>query len=101
MSTSDYYLLSLRAALPSFMFCLENVAWLVETLETVGTCGLRCVNTAWWVGTLRHWGVRLAFVLWSANIVRLVETIETWKIRSEEHTSELQVRQYIVCRLMC
>src|SRR3712207_8952162 len=27
-------------------------------------------------------------------------TVPSWKARSEEHTSELQSRQYLVCRLL-
>src|SRR5947209_14785821 len=28
------------------------------------------------------------------------QTIAAWSLRSEEHTSELQSRQYLVCRLL-
>src|SRR3712207_7089237 len=34
------------------------------------------------------------------NQSRAVEALETWLQRSEEHTSELQSRQYLVCRLL-
>src|SRR3712207_6856664 len=34
------------------------------------------------------------------NPVPLVPTLGTYNTRSEEHTSELQSRQYLVCRLL-
>src|SRR5438445_8563244 len=35
-----------------------------------------------------------------ANIYMLGSSSHSWKVRSEEHTSELQSRQYLVCRLL-
>src|SRR3712207_7381492 len=29
-----------------------------------------------------------------------ITALESWRLRSEEHTSELQSRQYLVCRLL-
>src|SRR5258707_8517331 len=45
-----------------------------------------------------HWGVVLFSSAAGAVLGATVEYIERW--RSEEHTSELQSRQYLVCRLL-
>src|SRR3712207_8379490 len=37
---------------------------------------------------------------WFTSLADARRIIETWRIRSEEHTSELQSRQYLVCRLL-
>src|SRR3712207_7647089 len=46
----------------------------------------------------RKWGKKTAHVgrQWLANIGKT----ESGVVRSEEHTSELQSRQYLVCRLL-
>src|SRR3712207_8844944 len=36
----------------------------------------------------------------SADLIRLTRDIVSKELRSEEHTSELQSRQYLVCRLL-
>src|SRR3712207_8924558 len=44
----------------------------------------------------------LFFVLWWLSPRLLQRHVDRWKVegRSEEHTSELQSRQYLVCRLL-
>src|SRR3712207_7757226 len=48
------------------------------------------------------WG---AFLYWWAGVIYAIETVRVIRLpggaaRSEEHTSELQSRQYLVCRLL-
>src|SRR3712207_7520236 len=47
--------------------------------------------------------VTLIFLVFAEPIVAFMnkdETVDAFAVRSEEHTSELQSRQYLVCRLL-
>src|SRR3712207_7175672 len=50
--------------------------------------------------TLRHHGVEHAQLVRAARQVRQQVRDPEPALRSEEHTSELQSRQYLVCRLL-
>src|SRR5258707_7608063 len=74
-ATTEIYTLSLHDALP---ICT------VRTLSTIGqfclvTCKLLCLVT---------------------GKTQSLLTSQPQEVRSEEHTSELQSRQYLVCRLL-
>src|SRR3712207_9294963 len=77
-ATTEIYTLSLHDALP----ISEVVVLLLD-----GTRGLEAQD------------LRIA-----DNVLQegraLVIAINKWDVRSEEHTSELQSRQYLVCRLL-
>src|SRR5947209_12665586 len=60
--------------------------------------------TVWLVYGATH-PPRRAYLVTPERFVQLSDrglkaTEETWSNRSEEHTSELQSRQYLVCRLL-
>src|SRR3712207_9169875 len=83
-ATTEIYTLSLHYALP---IC----SWLQRaTLESPSTSAARswCPSTSW---------SRLSR---TSRGSRCVETMTCRRLRSEEHTSELQSRQYLVCRLL-
>src|SRR3712207_8714046 len=50
--------------------------------------------------TLLLYCVFLSLVLWSVPFMRTALLFVAEFLRSEEHTSELQSRQYLVCRLL-
>src|SRR3712207_6965297 len=62
-------------------------------------------NFVWWVG-IGHAGTLISAILllfrqkWRTSINRAAEAMTIFAVRSEEHTSELQSRQYLVCRLL-
>src|SRR3712207_7932836 len=66
--------------------------------------GLQTVNnfaTAISAGAANESGQTLTFqVINSNNALFSVQPAENRALRSEEHTSELQSRQYLVCRLL-
>src|SRR3712207_7132165 len=82
-ATTEIYTLSLHDALP----ILSGLFWLLmtlnETYEAEISVPVRIVNVP-------------------RNIVLTTEVDDTFRVtvRSEEHTSELQSRQYLVCRLL-
>src|SRR3712207_7809032 len=80
-ATTEIYTLSLHDALPIFLIFLTKL----RDDEGRNTRYVRCSHR----GSLR------ISVLW---IIRKY-IISVWS-RSEEHTSELQSRQYLVCRLL-
>src|SRR3712207_9475981 len=86
-ATTEIYTLSLHDALPIFATA-EDPAKLtaafarLDVIESAGTAGENAVRGR------THSGM--------AVDVRVVEPA----LRSEEHTSELQSRQYLVCRLL-
>src|SRR3712207_8622170 len=51
---------------------------------------------------LDPWSVMKTAFLFSiaAGIMLVIAVYGIWAVRSEEHTSELQSRQYLVCRLL-
>src|SRR3712207_7968210 len=85
-ATTEIYTLSLHDALP------------ILRLEVNGRDGDL-------VGRL-SWDVAFCWHLWSGQIERLADACSGAAdamgllLRSEEHTSELQSRQYLVCRLL-
>src|SRR3712207_7838441 len=79
-ATTEIYTLSLHDALPIFN---DNAAYIYE-VQCTGEDVIGCVDTK--RGILCRW-IRIDL---EKGPVR----------RSEEHTSELQSRQYLVCRLL-
>src|SRR3712207_7476758 len=86
-ATTEIYTLSLHDALP----ILEPLR--PETVERMARAGIPVVST---IETLGDTAAANAKALHEAG-VRLVYGTD---LRSEEHTSELQSRQYLVCRLL-
>src|SRR3712207_8533208 len=75
----------------------------------VAAAGVGVVRFAGWntggYGNLVVIGHRLGFESWYAHLARMTvgvgqRVVGGSLIRSEEHTSELQSRQYLVCRLL-
>src|SRR3712207_2946478 len=89
-------------------YCLFYTWW-----EGIGVWGLNktvgwawdITNFVWWVG-IGHAGTLISAILllfrqkWRTSINRAAEAMTIFAVRSEEHTSELQSRQYLVCRLL-
>src|SRR3712207_8686844 len=101
-ATTEIYTLSLHDALPILSYMLGfgapipmgwlNVALLVLATPVQFWAGRRFYRGAW--GALRHGGADM-------NTLVVVGTSAAYLYsRSEEHTSELQSRQYLVCRLL-
>src|SRR3712207_6988235 len=85
-ATTEIYTLSLHDALPIFV---------VQTLDPAG--GLPVADSARLAGQLWLLAQGGGLILASGPLV-LAPLLLTG--RSEEHTSELQSRQYLVCRLL-
>src|SRR3712207_7873844 len=94
-ATTEIYTLSLHDALP---ICSRKAALISSTVTSRATFAVRSTTEP--VGT----GARTAkpcILPWSSGTTRpiaLAAPVEAG--RSEEHTSELQSRQYLVCRLL-
>src|SRR3712207_8731155 len=82
-ATTEIYTLSLHDALPILGVLLFVLTW------RAGIDGYRLVLVG-----IALWSVSTALVDW------LLTRAEIFDARSEEHTSELQSRQYLVCRLL-
>src|SRR3712207_6937662 len=82
-ATTEIYTLSLHDALPISHVELCELPTPVQPLAALS-------DRLWMKDDSR------AAPLWGGNKPRKLE----WLIRSEEHTSELQSRQYLVCRLL-
>src|SRR3712207_7887018 len=87
-ATTEIYTLSLHDALPIYLGrqFAQVSAWHVfpdarPALDALAEAGIR-------TGVISNW-------TWSAP-----ELLHDLDLRSEEHTSELQSRQYLVCRLL-
>src|SRR3712207_6964391 len=78
-ATTEIYTLSLHDALP---ILLKHRMW------CCGCCLLLQVLIRVLMGRLLCWNF----------LIRVIRVLFIW--RSEEHTSELQSRQYLVCRLL-
>src|SRR3712207_8721263 len=51
------------------------------------------------LGYMRRWSVEVGY--WDSKELLGLHDAQVWtELRSEEHTSELQSRQYLVCRLL-
>src|SRR3712207_9439088 len=87
-ATTEIYTLSLHDALPISELCARRVIIATEIERVVEDREIDKVDPASKGGHLRDRTVRLYFP----------ELIGP--ARSEEHTSELQSRQYLVCRLL-
>src|SRR3712207_7987590 len=85
-ATTEIYTLSLHDALPIWSGRTLAFAWLV-TLALSSLPAIVAVELA---------GVRPAAASWGT----LAAAVPLTALRSEEHTSELQSRQYLVCRLL-
>src|SRR3712207_9542158 len=83
-ATTEIYTLSLHDALPIFV-CVKQVP---------DTSGKVAVNPD---GTLNR--NSMAAIINPDDMIALEQALKL-KDRSEEHTSELQSRQYLVCRLL-
>src|SRR3712207_8966781 len=68
------------------------------------TTGLLFLSAAlsWWVFSRVAWGGLEPFTVALAPFINVGDFQSAWsvRVRSEEHTSELQSRQYLVCRLL-
>src|SRR3712207_8777731 len=80
-ATTEIYTLSLHDALPILS---SSSRWTTTTGTPPTSSPTSCAP------------VPTAAPTWSA----CPTTSTTWRTRSEEHTSELQSRQYLVCRLL-
>src|SRR5947209_2323467 len=78
--TTEIYTLSLHDALPIFIPSRENNT----SVNSVSTCLMSDPVAA---TSINRWNCGFTCP-------------RIWKKRSEEHTSELQSRQYLVCRLL-
>src|SRR3712207_1016422 len=85
-ATTEIYTLSLHDALPIF---------LRQTFY-----GLRVHMRVCWPGVITRLSVTPADVHELSVLPQLLESTRGLAVRSEEHTSELQSRQYLVCRLL-
>src|SRR3712207_8668686 len=83
-ATTEIYTLSLHDALP--IWC--RWCWPIPS----AAC-----SPAWPRMESRR---RKAAIRWKASGRTSCPTTSRWRSRSEEHTSELQSRQYLVCRLL-
>src|SRR3712207_7046862 len=86
-ATTEIYTLSLHDALPILAF--------TATDEALARAYFTALNTALATGISPNIPVGNLILLQDAQV-----TSEGGLNRSEEHTSELQSRQYIVCRLL-
>src|SRR3712207_7026787 len=91
-ATTEIYTLSLHDALPIFV---------LDALDEAGV-RLRVLVGALGLHQLAGEGVDVEMALaWAVDAVGPVQaSVEPLRRRSEEHTSELQSRQYLVCRLL-
>src|SRR3712207_7354110 len=105
-ATTEIYTLSLHDALPIFCRGHCDVRGLVIIVcllsrQASWTQGFRARleqshNTPFPVSP----GLRFAAVFWLVNFSDFQTFQQSLSKRSEEHTSELQSRQYLVCRLL-
>src|SRR3712207_7861728 len=91
-ATTEIYTLSLHGALPISTINHQPSTRLL-TLTGPGGCG----KTRLAVEVARELAPRFGGGVW---FVRLAECAGAEAMRSEEHTSELQSRQYLVCLLL-
>src|SRR3712207_7692496 len=84
-ATTEIYTLSLHDALP-ISDLLDHLADRLGELDALGGAGPDELQPAWLDAELLE------------EALEQVEAAE--RLRSEEHTSELQSRQYLVCRLL-
>src|SRR3712207_7303285 len=82
-ATTEIYTLSLHDALPIFIF-LSNILPVVLT-------GIRSV---------RIFVMKFTWIIILLLQAMILFIVSPSRKRSEEHTSELQSRQYLVCRLL-
>src|SRR3712207_8093174 len=86
-ATTEIYTLSLHDALPILIAFAREHDWRLDA-ERI-TCPVRIV-----------WGTADRLLPWPSAAVRYRTEWLPHADRSEEHTSELQSRQYLVCRLL-
>src|SRR3712207_7940933 len=88
-ATTEIYTLSLHDALP-----ISGTGW--PELEGLDASGARVLGSQ-----LAEISGRIHQVIWGEfTAFRDCQSETPWVRRSEEHTSELQSRQYLVCRLL-
>src|SRR3712207_8949868 len=83
-ATTEIYTLFLHDALPIYSGGSVPPARVLELLSTLHTHSLPCLGL--------HYSL--------PQQCRAHSLSQGWAERSEEHTSELQSRQYLVCRLL-
>src|SRR3712207_7104343 len=87
-ATTEIYTLSLHDALPIYPACEQLAGPLLLIFH--GPHGY--VSGSWYAGE--------TIPTWNNVTLHVRGTAELLDDRSEEHTSELQSRQYLVCRLL-
>src|SRR3712207_9384064 len=95
-ATTEIYTLSLHDALPILLGAGETGRQMVRTLKDEWGLGFRPV--AVFDYQLTEQGGLIEDVPYAGTVADALATAR--KRRSEEHTSELQSRQYLVCRLL-
>src|SRR3712207_9565474 len=95
-STLFPYTTLFRASWPCAVACMELGWSLGETLRVLE--GNFCSPGPVLNGPVDESSKRQILALWPWNYFLHVGPLESF-LRSEEHTSELQPRQYLVCRL--
>src|SRR3712207_7503931 len=83
-ATTEIYTLSLHDALPISRTVVRTVSSCSETSTRTRTSST----------------MRACLAISSSCAISGASTVTSLKTRSEEHTSELQSRQYLVCRLL-
>src|SRR3712207_7905813 len=82
-ATTEIYTLSLHDALPIFWYPFRTLEAFHRILKPGGVLAMRLTNKRFILG-----------------LARAFSAAGPTRDRSEEHTSELQSRQYLVCRLL-
>src|SRR5690606_40920325 len=97
--TCQHLTLSLHDALPIYLWLNESFAEYVSTLATAEATEW---DAAWTTFNAmeKTWAYRQDQLPSTHPIVAPIDDLEDVQVRSEEHTSELQSRENLVCRLL-
>src|SRR3712207_8630200 len=95
-ATTEIYTLSLHDALPIYLFVTGEAVTVAKRLEEAAKANEVLI------GRSTHRLVRDAVDVEPSGprALKHGELVDALVVRSEEHTSELQSRQYLVCRLL-